>query len=113
MAMTTTFTRIETPAGFFAVRFISSFAGRADYGIQLCRSSFDETRLSVEGGEILSRDSDRLLREYGFTFEAGSDVLRRFLAERFDSDVREIVRLGSLEYADQSVRDRAAELSLV
>lgn len=111
-----TYRHIESESGTLALRFISCYQGIADYGVSLCRAlpGQYEARVSWNGSAILPAVSpETFLKEHGFTFEAASNAVRAFIAERFDADVRECVRLGIMEFADASVKARALELQLV
>lgn len=107
--------RVDLPSGTFAVRFISVYRNESDYGVTRCGScSNREARVTVlADGAFYANFKHEFQKEYGMTYAEAESAVRVFMAEKFDSDVREIVRMGIMEHADDSVRVRAQQLGLI
>jgi hypothetical protein len=105
---------IDTPSGTLAVRFISSYYCCADYGVTRCGAgNWEETRISLdEHGQPKPKDSARMVRDYGVTFDDAAGAVLAFKRQEFDAGVRYLSERGLLEHACDKAKARAVELGL-
>lgn len=107
-----TFEHIQTQAGLLAVRFISHAFGESHYGVSLRGGQEARITVAKDGRFTDQICADLMPKDYGFTEEDARIAVAEFRSIRFDADVREIHRLGMMEFADAETKKRASELNL-